>query len=310
MQRTVVLGIVLAQAGACGFSGSNGGAIDAPPIEDDAPPPPDATDAPMPDAPIDGSQIVDTDNDTIVDAEDNCPTVGNPQQRNYDEDPRGDACDPCPHLANQDDDPDGDNIGVGCDPRPDATDQRLLWTAFYDASAIVGWTFPSGTWTVDNSRLRQTDANADFGLASPPLGANLPRVAVATRYTLDTLGPLGDGIDSAGLGAASANTTGQYYACLLSKSVVDTRLWAAADWPSGNNTDDLQSVVWPGTFATGSKIDLVHDTLTTNTCVARQGGTTVTIASDRGTNLNGVLYLYSQRAAGSFEYIFVVGIGN
>lgn len=310
MQRTVVLGIVLAQAGACGFSGSNGGAVDAPPLTD-APPPTDATDAPLSvDAAIDAAPAVDTDNDTIVDSEDNCPTVGNPQQRNYDEDPRGDACDPCPHLADQDDDPDGDNIGVGCDPRPDAVDQRLLWTSFPDASAITGWTFPSGTWSVENGQLRQRDATADYGLASPPLGTDLPRVLIATRYTVETLGQLGNGVDSTGLGAASANATGQYYACIVSKSAVDNRLYAAANWPGGGGTNDLQSVVWPGTLAAGSKIDLVHDTLVDNRCAAKQGNANVTIDSNRGSTLDGPIYLYTQRAAGSYEYMFVVGIGN
>lgn len=302
MQRGVILGIVLAQA--CGFSGSSSSIVDAPPPPiDDGTPVDTAVDT------IDGSMPIDSDGDAIADASDNCPTVGNPQQRNFDADPRGDACDPCPHLADEDDDPDGDNIGVGCDPRPAATDQRLLWTSFHDASAIAGWQFPTGTWLVENGRLKQSDPNTSYGLASPPLGAALPRVAIATRYTIDALGPLGGGVDSAGLGVASANTPGQYNACIVSQSAADNRLYAAADWNDSGNSDDLQSVLWTGNLV-GATLDLAHDTLVDNRCTASQGPTTVTVTSSRGTGLDGVLYLYTQRAAGTFHYMFVVGIGN
>ncbi len=42
----------------------------------------------------------DRDNDTIPNAQDNCPTVPNKAQTDTDGDGKGDACDPCPNAAN------------------------------------------------------------------------------------------------------------------------------------------------------------------------------------------------------------------
>ena len=61
-----------------------------------------------------GQDIVDSDGDGVPDAEDNCPTVANPDQSNADGDQYGDACDPCIQDVNNDD---SDNDGT-----PDCTD--------------------------------------------------------------------------------------------------------------------------------------------------------------------------------------------
>jgi len=76
---------------------------------------------------------VDQDNDLRRDSEDNCPTVGNPDQSNFDGDELGDACDVCEsgETADEDDDGipdacdgcvssgedvDGDDVPDNCDP--------------------------------------------------------------------------------------------------------------------------------------------------------------------------------------------------
>ncbi len=60
--------------------------------------------------------LIDTDNDGVSDALDNCPGVYNPGQENNDADAFGDACDNCPNATNPDQaDLDGDGIGYACD---------------------------------------------------------------------------------------------------------------------------------------------------------------------------------------------------
>ena len=61
----------------------------------------------------------DTDGDGVIDANDNCPTVPNPDQADADGDGKGDVCDNCPTVANASQtDTDGDGLGDACDNCP------------------------------------------------------------------------------------------------------------------------------------------------------------------------------------------------
>ncbi|MFN0134684.1 MAG: thrombospondin type 3 repeat-containing protein [Phycisphaerae bacterium] len=60
--------------------------------------------------------VIDSDNDTVADAADNCPDVANADQSDGDGDGVGDACDNCVATANADQaDGDGDGDGNACD---------------------------------------------------------------------------------------------------------------------------------------------------------------------------------------------------
>jgi hypothetical protein len=113
-----------------------------------------------PDVPPDGSSLVDTDNDGLVDSVDNCPAQANNDQHDEDADTFGDVCDPCPQLAAVQADGDGDSIGDGCDPHPATSGDVLVrFDAFGGAAVPAGWTAVIGAigdWSVSSDELRHT----------------------------------------------------------------------------------------------------------------------------------------------------------
>jgi DNA/RNA endonuclease G (NUC1)/methionine-rich copper-binding protein CopC len=106
---------------------------------------------------------LDTDNDGIPDATDNCPFVSNANQADLDNDGLGDACDPdddndgvadgtdnCPTVANANQaDGDSDGIGDACDPNPNDGP-----TGDLDGDGVVNY--------VDNCPLTANTDQADF----------------------------------------------------------------------------------------------------------------------------------------------------
>ncbi len=63
--------------------------------------------------------VLDSDGDTVLDVDDNCPWLANTDQTNSDGDSRGDDCDNCPVDDNEDQlDADGDGHGDVCDVCP------------------------------------------------------------------------------------------------------------------------------------------------------------------------------------------------
>jgi hypothetical protein len=101
----------------------------------------------------------DSDNDTITDDKDNCPTVENTDQANEDKDEFGDVCDPCPPFPDADNnDTDGDKVGNGCDPNPEMIgDSIVMFEGFNelpsDALIVGNWTFIDGQARVSDSTL-------------------------------------------------------------------------------------------------------------------------------------------------------------
>jgi hypothetical protein len=135
------------------------------------------------------SGIADRDQDTIVDASDNCPDLANTDQANEDGDSFGDVCDPCPPYGNAtaNADNDGDGVGDGCDPRVNvAGDKIVLFEAFNAAPAgvmVMGFTFSGG-----KARAMASGPNAAELTWEQPVYAN---EKVSTFATLTSMTPQG-----------------------------------------------------------------------------------------------------------------------
>jgi len=251
----------------------------------------------MNDASIDGSSLVDTDNDGVADSADNCPTVANAEQYDEDTDGVGDACDSCPHVANPDQsaDADADGVGDACDPRPGMIDHIVLFEGFN--APLSGWTVPSG-WSVSGGVLTGVEpaGSAELAYDNTPITGDL---AIATHLTVTaatgtTTAPNGS-IDLHG------NTTGpDFYRCgiVTSPRVEVTRYVGATQTVLGQTA--LPSQAWTDS-------DLFYsDIAGAMTCTATHSGATTSTPAASDTTLAGNLVgVRVREATVTYRYLVV-----
>ncbi len=117
---------------------------------------------------------LDTDDDTVEDLVDNCPTVGNTTQADEDEDGVGNACDDCPLFANaRQTDIDADGVGDLCDPHPISPgDCLVLFDSFDDPNAFAT------SWEVKSMNATPT-INPTGGVVD--VDASMPGTVVSIR---------------------------------------------------------------------------------------------------------------------------------
>ncbi len=105
----------------------------------------------------------DDDGDGVVNSEDNCPDVSNPNQTDTDDDDIGDVCDNCPQDPNPDQsDADGDGTGDTCDLCTDS-DGDEYGDSGYPANTCVEDNCP-GTFNPDQSEIDKGDVNCEGGI--------------------------------------------------------------------------------------------------------------------------------------------------
>jgi hypothetical protein len=252
----------------------------------------------------------DTDSDGVVDTADNCPTVANANQRNHDGDAKGDACDGCPHLASATD-PDGDLDGVGdaCDPRPSTSgDARVLFEGFYDASSIAGWTASgNGTWSVGSGVLTQSSATTSGITNALAVPTNVTRAAVTAGARVIALGN-GNNFEAPHVSVASGVGQNQSYWCSVVDEGNNDKIYATIVRPG--MAPDYPSNAWPGTMAANSDLRMTSALIGSfNTCTVVQGIATANVSGSTGST-TGMVQVATRTASASFDYLFVVSIGN
>jgi hypothetical protein len=183
----------------------------------------------------------DLDKDGVENGKDNCPTVSNPEQLDTDKDNRGDPCDNCPLVANDQQDTDADKLGDACDncPSDKNTDQKnqdgdklgdlcdpdidgdgvpnlhdpaptvVNTVHYYKAppqKSDLQWS--NGSWDQDTSSLCQGNATASNAVARITSVAIPANVLAATRARLTGA----SGVDgSVGLVLCAPSSTSRYW---------------------------------------------------------------------------------------------------
>ena len=126
--------------------------------------------------------LIDTDGDGVTDADDNCPTMSNVNQADFDGDGMGDVCD-------GDDDNDGVADGVDCDPL-DAAVNFSVGDACNDGNAMT----VNDTVNANCACVGEAPADID-GDGIPDSADNCPTISNANQADFDGDG-MGDVCDS------------------------------------------------------------------------------------------------------------------
>ncbi len=133
---------------------------------------------------MNGWAVLDTDNDGVPDDIDNCPTIANPNQADFDGDGLGNVCDP---------DADGDGIANEIDKnRITAQDLSLVPSNDFNDLTTFGYIAEKGTWNVSI-----TDLSAPNGVRVSISGNGTDKVRIIScnnevETTLDQEGETAD----------------------------------------------------------------------------------------------------------------------
>lgn len=254
---------------------------------------------------------VDTDGDTVPDTMDNCPMVANTDQRDHDDDTHGDVCDHCPHLPSTPD-PDGDSDGVGddCDPRPGMPgDSIALFEGFYDATSILTWTSSGGgMWTVAGGALEQTTMTTSSTTSMLIAPGTFMRPAITTGATVIAFGNATNNTNTPHVSVAAGIDASHSYWCSVVDEGPNETLYAST---FSGAVFGFPSTSWPGTFAANSVIQPTVALLDNhNVCTVLQGTSTTATVQGNTSSTNGGVAVATRTASASFDYVFVVEIGN
>jgi len=128
----------------------------------------------------------DRDCDGVVDGQDNCPSVSNPNQDNEDGDRFGDACDPCPPVA--DDNPpdsDGDGVADACDPNPTTPGDHIFLFEGFHHGVPSGWEVV-GAWAGSGDDLVTDNTTGTTAVYVSTPGPTIAHETISAAFTVNT----------------------------------------------------------------------------------------------------------------------------
>jgi hypothetical protein len=260
-----------------------------------------------------GDPTVDTDGDGMVDAVDNCATVGNPDQRDHDDDGNGDACDSCPHRVDTGADVDSDGVGDACDPHPTSAGDRVAYfEGFYGALTwdnVIG----SNTWVLDLGTLRQPDVEDQHQLVRDDT-PNLKAVLIDMRVRINAVSTNPTSRRSMGIVAAHHDEE-NFLFCGLASQGQDVQVNAGhADtdfWGNGRFTYNETAFAAPMTgdwISVQARTVRLDEYTTRNECSTFRAGLPApsNAVYDAEISIDGDVGIRTNGADASFDYVFVV----
>ncbi|HEY5945211.1 MAG TPA: thrombospondin type 3 repeat-containing protein [Kofleriaceae bacterium] len=264
-----------------------------------------------------GDPSQDTDGDGFPDVTDNCTTAANVDQRDHDDDGRGDACDVCPHLVDGGKDTDGDGVGDACDPRPtDPGDRIAFFEGFYEApswNAVIG----ANTWQTETGTLREHAMDAAYQLVRND-NPNFEQTFVDARVRINAVSTNSSTRRSSGI-VLSYRDTNHYVFCGLAAAASPQGAEVNAGQVSTDFFGSAQYDYAPGTFpgqmsgdwltmqARTSKLDWGGTRIE---CVTHRSGVTGTATYEGDARIDGDVGIRTNAADASFDYVFVVAMPN
>ncbi len=260
-----------------------------------------------------GDTDQDSDGDGFPDFMDDCPHVGDVDQRDHDDDGRGDACDVCPHLVDTGSDADLDGVGDACDPRPTEPGDRIAFFEGFYGSVAWGSVIGENSWQAADGMLRQQNLDDAYQLVrddNPDLG----QVFVDARVRINALASDPSARRSSGL-VLSYRDPKHYIFCGLAAAVPE-----GAEVNAGQVSTDFfgtaQYDYTPGQFLAPMAGDwLTLQARTTHTeggtridCTSNRGEVTGTASFEGDAELDGDVGIRTNGADASFDYVFVVAV--
>jgi hypothetical protein len=310
--------------GACKFNNGgvaagddDSGVIDSQVGDDAPPPPPDSTPgAPDANAPPDADS--DTDDDTIPNATDNCPTIANTDQHDEDGDGVGDVCDNCPHISNatqanttEPGGVTGDTVGDACDPHPATADVIAFFDPFKGSGTPpAGWsTAGTGTWSEAGDKLGQTSTVGAAILYRTDVTAS--DLVWVSAIEVDDVPPSpgGGGAEYRAIGGLANYTAGANfgtgYLCEVLDDLndaVSALLYLARHADNGNSSSSTFAALSGGIQAGQNYVMQEEATATNVTCTIVATPPVTTTKADT-TFPTGSFALRTNKVGASFRYV-------